>query len=277
MTRAPTPVVIAVAPNGARKTRADHPRIPLLPDDLAQCAEDIATAGASMMHVHVRDAHGRHSLDARDYRAATDAIRARIGDRLVLQLTTEAGGRYTAAAQMAAARALEAEAVSLAIREFFATPQDEVAAQAVIAELRAHGTLIQFIVHSPQDIAHAAELHAVGVLGDDLPNLLFVLGAYAGQRAGRPADLAPTLAVLPAGWPWSACAFGADELRCMAASALFGGHVRVGFENNLALPGGEPAADNAALVRATAAALAPLHMRAASAEEARRFFRHGRA
>ena len=75
-----TPVVIAVAPNGARKRRDDHPRLPLSPGELAQCAADCLAAGASMMHLHVRDAEGRHSLEPADYRAAIAAIRERTGD-----------------------------------------------------------------------------------------------------------------------------------------------------------------------------------------------------
>jgi 3-keto-5-aminohexanoate cleavage enzyme len=105
--------------------------------------------------------------------------------------------------------------------------------------------------------------------------VLFVLGAYAGKRAGHPSELLPMLAALPAGWPWSVCAFGPDEARCLATAALLGGQVRVGFENNLAMPDGTVAHDNAALVRAIAQALEPLRMRPATCPEARRFFRQG--
>jgi 3-keto-5-aminohexanoate cleavage enzyme len=95
------PVVICVAPNGARKTRNDHPRLPITPAELAHCAEECLRAGAAMMHLHVRDADGRHSLDAEDYRAALAAIRSRVGDELIVQVTTEAAGRYAPAQQIA--------------------------------------------------------------------------------------------------------------------------------------------------------------------------------
>lgn len=276
MTRAVSdPVVIAVAPNGARKRREDHPRLPLTPDDLAQCAEDCLAAGASMLHLHVRDATGRHSLEPGDYRAAVAAIRARIGDTLILQLTTEAGGRYAPAEQLACIEALEPEAVSLAIRELFATAEDAERAAEVVARLAAGGTLIQYIVYSPKDVARLVELHGTGALPQAAPNLLLVLGSYQDQREGRPGELLPMLAALPTHWPWSVCAFGSGEMRCMVSAALLGGHVRVGFENNLALPDGSTAPDNAALVRVTARALAPLQMRAATLTEARHFFREG--
>src|SRR5690554_6718411 len=95
------PFAIAVAPNGARRTKADHPRLPMLPDELARDAAEARAAGAAMIHLHVRDAEGKHSLDLGLYREAIAAVRDAVGDRLVVQATTEAVGRYTPREQMA--------------------------------------------------------------------------------------------------------------------------------------------------------------------------------
>jgi len=267
------PVMLAVAPNGARKSQRDHPRLPITPAELAQCAADCAAAGASMLHLHVRDASGRHSLDPADYRPAIEAIRARVGDELLLQLTTESGGRYAPREQMASMDALAPEAVSIAIRELFADAALHAEVGAFLARLAARGTLVQYIVYSADDVARCVRLQAEGAIPQAAPQLLLVLGAYAEGRAGRPADLLPMLAALPAGWPWSACAFGASELHCVVAAALLGGHVRVGFENNLQLPSGAVAADNAALIGVTRDALHGLGMRQSTFAETRRFLR----
>ena len=45
-----------MAPNGARKTRQDHPALPITPAELAACAAACRDAGASMLHLHVRQA-----------------------------------------------------------------------------------------------------------------------------------------------------------------------------------------------------------------------------
>ena len=270
------PVAIAVAPNGARRSRDDHPMLPTTPEQLAQCAADCLAAGAAMLHLHVRDTQERHSLDPDNYRAAIAAIRARIGDEMILQITTESGGRYAPPEQMACAEALAPEAVSLAIRELFRDPANEVAAGEFLSRIAARGTLVQYIVYTPDDLAHCARLQVAGLVPQVRPQVLFVLGSYAEQRAGSPIDLLPMLAALPAGWPWSICAFGPDELQCAAAAALLGGQVRVGFENNMLLPSGAAAADNAELVRATVAALAPLGMRPATCAEARSLYRDAR-
>ena len=64
-------VVVAVAPNGGRRTKADHPALPLTAGELARTAAECLEQGASMIHLHVRDQAGKHLLDAEAYRAAT--------------------------------------------------------------------------------------------------------------------------------------------------------------------------------------------------------------
>ncbi|MEO5763835.1 MAG: 3-keto-5-aminohexanoate cleavage protein [Casimicrobiaceae bacterium] len=269
-------MAIAVAPNGARKRRADHPRLPLTPGELAQCAADCLAAGASMLHLHVRDSEGRHSLDPADYRAALDAIRERVGDALLLQVTTEAGGRYAPTEQIARMRELAPQALSISVRELWSDPRAEDAAAAFIAELADRAALVQYIVYDAGDLARMARLHEQGTIRQTTPHVLFVLGSYAARRAGHPSELPPLVGALPAGWPWSACAFGAAELRCVTAAALLGGHVRVGFETNLLLPSGVTATDNGELVRASRDVLDRLGLRRATCAETRRLFRDSR-
>ena len=65
---------ITVAPNGARLQKSDHPAVPLSVDEIASTAAACWASGADALHLHVRDAQGKHSLDAGRYRAALDAI-----------------------------------------------------------------------------------------------------------------------------------------------------------------------------------------------------------
>jgi 3-keto-5-aminohexanoate cleavage enzyme len=51
------------------------------------------------------------------------------------------------------------------------------------------------------------------------------------------------------------CAFGRAEAAVAAAAAQLGADIRIGFENNLHLPDGRLAPDNAALVGAAVEAL----------------------
>jgi 3-keto-5-aminohexanoate cleavage enzyme len=113
-----SPVAIAIAPNGGRRTKADHHTLPMTPRELADAAAASLEAGACMIHVHARDTEGRHPLDAEAYRDVSAAIRHVVGDRLLIQITSEALGIYEPKTQMDVVRAVKPEAVSLELREF---------------------------------------------------------------------------------------------------------------------------------------------------------------
>jgi len=111
------PLIVMSAPNGAYKTQADHAALPMTPSDLAATAKQCLDAGANMLHLHIRDAQGRHSLDVQGYRDAIAAVRAAVGQAMVLQVTSEAAKVYQASAQIAMVRELKPEAVSVGLRE----------------------------------------------------------------------------------------------------------------------------------------------------------------
>ena len=122
------PLIITVAPNGARRGKADHPAIPLTPAEIGIEAARCQEAGAAMIHLHVRDAEGRHSLDPDLYRAAIAAVRKEAGSDLIVQVTTEAVGIFTPDQQIAAMQALQPEAFSVAVRELIPDAASETAA-----------------------------------------------------------------------------------------------------------------------------------------------------
>ena len=268
-----TPVPIGVAPNGARRSQGEHRALPIAPDELAACAVACQAAGASWFHVHVRDDAGGHTLDAGRYREAFAAIRKQVGPGLVLQMTTEAVGRYRPLEQIAAVEAVQPEAVSIAVRELLADEATLSRACGFVHHLAQAGTAVQFIVYDPADLQRLVALHAPGGKLHGCPEVLFVLGSYASRRAGHPRDLLPLLAGLPPHWRWSACAFGPTEAACLAAAAALGGGVRLGFENNVHLPDGSPAPDNAVQVIRMAHTLDVMGIPRASCRQTReRFF-----
>jgi len=263
------PVILAVAPNGARKTKADHPALPITAEEIAATAAACRVAGAAMIHLHVRDPDGGHSLDAATYRDAIAAVGAAVGRDLVVQVTSEAVGIYGPEEQMAMVRELKPEAVSLAVREIVPDGAAEPAAAAFLAWLAAEGILPQFILYSDEDLRRFDDLVARGVVPGERQLVLFVLGRYTKDKTSEPKDLMPFLAANTRDHVWSVCAFGPRETACAVAAAALGGHARVGFENNLHLPDGSLAADNAALVAAVAEGLRAIGARPATADEAR--------
>ena len=244
------PFIVMCAPNGARKTKDDHPALPIGAQALADCASAIVEEGASIIHAHVRDDDGGHSLDVDRYRDAIAAIRATVGDRLIIQVTTEACGVYSSAEQMAMVRELKPEAVSIALREF--NPDQDPDAAAFYSWLSAAGIFAQHILYSPDEVARFRALRESGVILESNPFVLFVLGRYTSDQQGDISALPDFVAAAGEDTVWAVCSFGNTEHDAAALAAANGGHIRVGFENNLLLPDGSMAEGNEALVRVAA-------------------------
>ncbi len=266
------PLIITAAPNGAYKQLSDHAQVPLTTSDLARAAKQCLDAGAAMLHLHIRDAQGRHSLDVQGYRDALAAVHAAVGDEMVLQITSEAAKVYQAPAQIAMVQALRPEAVSVGLREVDQPEIGEKGLADFFGWLAREKVMTQVIAYDVKDLQRWQDLRQRGVIPDAPWFMLFVLGRYTTGQQSNPTDLAPFVQAHSTGEPWAVCAFGATEHACVSAAAALGGHVRVGFENNLFLKNGEIAANNAALVQQAADATRSLGRPLASAAQIRERF-----
>lgn len=266
------PLIITSAPNGAYKQRVDHPQVPLTAHSLASTAKACLDAGASMLHLHIRDAQGGHSLDVQGYKNALLAVKAAVGDEMVLQITSEAAKVYQAPAQIAMVRALRPEAVSVGLREVDQPAIGEAGLTEFFGWLAREKVMTQVILYDVADMVRWQDLRARGVVPDAPWFLLFVLGRYSAGQTSNPTDLVPFVHAHTGAEPWAVCAFGATEHACVMAAAALGGHARVGFENNLMLKNGQVAPDNAALVAQAAEAARSLGRPLATARDIRQRF-----
>ncbi len=268
----PHPLLITVAPNGAYKQRSDHAALPLTSAELGQTAKQCLDAGAAMIHMHIRDAQGRHSLDVQGYRDAQQAVKAAVGDDMIIQVTSEAARVYKAPEQIAMVTALQPEAVSVGLREVDQPEIGDAGLAQFFGWLAKERVMTQVIVYDVADLQRWQALRAQGVVPDAPWSLLFVLGRYSVGQTSEPRDLLPFVMAHTGNEPWSMCAFGAGEHACATTAAALGGHVRVGFENNLLLNNGQVAPDNAALVRQVADSARVLGRSLCTAQQAREAF-----
>ncbi|WP_210495481.1 3-keto-5-aminohexanoate cleavage protein [Microvirga antarctica] len=266
------PVIITSAPNGARRQKSDHPQIPLTIAEIGYDAARCVAAGAAMVHIHVRDREGRHVLDADAYRDATREIRRQAGAGVIIQITTEAVGRYTPQQQMDLVDDVGPEACSIALKEIMPDDASEMAAARFFEACARTDCLIQHILYSPDEVRRFQTLGRRGLIPTTRASVLFVLGRYTAGEQSNPVEVIDFMNAWELALPWGVCAFGRREAACVTAAALFGGHARVGFENNLHLPDGRLAPDNAALVRCVADAATQLGIPPASSDEARAIF-----
>jgi 3-keto-5-aminohexanoate cleavage enzyme len=97
----------------------------------------------------------------------------------------------------------------------------------------------------------------------------FVLGVL-GQIPATVDNLIHMVRSIPEGSPWSVCAIGLNEFAMGTMAILMGGHVRVGFEDNIYLSKGVKARNNAELVEKVVRLAKELDREIATAEDARR-------
>lgn len=246
-----------VAPNGARRTKKDHPAIPLSPRELGECAAACQAAGATAIHTHVRDEAGGHTLDADLYKVAIEEIRSRTGPDFFIQITTEAVGIFSPADQRQAVMDVVPPGASLALSELFPqnNPQEELLTAEFLHRCDASGIAIQWIFYKPEDFSRFLALRNEGKIPAHHHDLLFVLGRYTTGQVSDPADLLAFLSILEApdanaDFLWSVCAFGHTETAALGAAMALGGHVRVGYENNLWRPDQTVSKSNAERVEA---------------------------
>ncbi len=250
------PTMIMVAPNGARRGKQDHPNLPITPDEVCAVAQDCADAGASVLHLHVRNNDAGHTINPDCYRIALEALAAKVGGNIVAQVTSEACGIYTAQEQMDMVWRVRPVAVSLGLNELVPEGSNEAHARKFFKWLKNESISPQFILYSADDVRRFIDLKERGIIPFERPFALFVLGRYAENQQSDPEDLDAFLEARgDEEFPWAMCAFGGRELACVEAAVARGGHVRVGFENNLHLPDGSLADSNTDLVAQAAACI----------------------
>ncbi len=243
---------IMVAPNGARRTKADHPQLPMTLPEVVATTQACAAAGADGLHLHLRDDDGAHILDAGLYAEALAELDRQMPGFYV-QITTEAVGRYTPAAQRALLQQITPVGASVALREVL-DDGDITATRDTFADCRARGIDLQLILYDQDDLKICDNF---GLQPDDY-KYLFVLGRYSAGQQSAPSDLAPFLQWLggkPDPLDWAICAFGRAEIDCLLAAHDAGGKMRIGFENAIHRADGTLARDNAERVSTLRAAL----------------------
>jgi uncharacterized protein (DUF849 family) len=249
------PVLIMVAPTGARRTLADHPALPVTEDAIVETAAACFEAGAGALHAHIRDSDGRHLLDE----AAYKRLLLRLAERapaMITQVTTESADRYRPAEQAALLDALKPRFASVAIRELFAA--GESFASDALRRAASNGVAVQYILFDDRDVEWLHDLSERGALPSGHHRVILVFGRYTANQESDVGALADRLATmkrlgLDRQTIWMACAFGRSETAVLEAAMAAGGHVRVGFENSLLHADGRTAANNQERVAVIAA------------------------
>ncbi len=282
------PVIITCALTGGAELSGKNTAVPVTPRELADSAIEAARAGAAIAHIHVRDPQTRRaSMKLELYREVVDRIR-QSGVDMLINLTTGAGASFIPGG---------AEPLIPDARSSLAHPDTRVAHVLALKpdvcslDVGSMNFGEVVFVNTPAHLRHMAraildnntkpELEVFELGHIRLARHLIDSGLIAspplfqiclGIPWGAPATPETMLAMrdhLPNGAVWAAFGIGAAQFPMVAQAVLLGGHVRVGFEDNLYLARGVPAPSNAALVEKAVRIVQELGEHPATPEEAR--------
>jgi 3-keto-5-aminohexanoate cleavage enzyme len=266
-----TSTLITVAPTGAETAKADWSALPTTLDELVETAKRCEAVGAAMIHVHIRDAEHRPTLDLG---RLTDTITAlRENTALVVQLST--GGAVTDPYDHRL-RVLDAAPDSCSLTmgtvnfgdDVFMNPWPFVTQLYQLTQEREIVPEFELF-----DLGQVAALHRLldkfGLPYGGKVHCDLVMGVPGGMPGTADALVAAVNGLPDEVTSWSATGVGRTTLPVAFAALSKGGHLRVGMEDTLTLAKGRPVTHNAELVE-RAAALATLAQRPSmSPDEAR--------
>src|ERR1035437_4321948 len=222
-TVAPVGTLITVAPTGAETAKSDCPQLPTTLAELVETAVACQDAGASLIHIHIREGEHRPSLDAEPDSCSLTCGTTNFGDDVFLNPFPFMAQLYR--------QAQEREIV----------PEFELFDLGHVAALR-------------------RLIDAYGLPFGGKVHVDFITGVPGGMP-GTPAALLAGIQALPAEvTSWAATGIGRSHLPIAAAALASGGHLRVGMEDNLSYAKGQPVQRNDELV-SRAADLARLMQR----------------
>jgi 3-keto-5-aminohexanoate cleavage enzyme len=239
--------VITVAGVGAEVTRLQQPNLPLLPDEVGEEYRRAHDAGAAIGHIHGRRPDGSPTQDLETFRAYADAIRARCP---ILQQFSTGGAVGMSVEERIAALALRPDMATLTLgtcnfgEDVFENSLPTI--RTILDRIREHGIVPELEIFDDGMLATADALIAKGLLRPPL-HFDFVLGV-PGSAAATPENLLHFARSIPPDCTWTVAGIGRHQTRMAALALAMGGHVRVGFEDNVYYRKGELADSNARFV-----------------------------
>lgn len=262
------PVMITAAMVGAEVTREQQPYLPITPAEIIASAVECYEAGASIIHIHVRDTAGNATQDAGLFREVVAGIRARCP--VITQVST-GGAVWMSAEERLQSIECEPDMATLTTgtvnfgNDVFMNNRGLV--ETFARRLRERSIVPEVEVFDTGMIDEALRLRGMGLISDPL-HFDFVMGVPGGIGPD-PAHLVHMVRSLPPGSSWSVAGMGRHQLTLATIALAMGGNVRVGFEDNIYYRKGQLARSNAELVARVARIATELDRPVATPDQAR--------
>jgi uncharacterized protein (DUF849 family) len=266
------PVIITVAITGAVPRKKDNPAVPVTPSEQVESTHEAFEAGASLVHIHVREPDESPGSDPELYARVQEGVRKHCPG-MIVQFST--GGRGREQSKRGAMLHLRPDMASLATGSvnfptaIYENPPDFV--EGLAKTMLEHDIKPEIEVFDLAMLYNAANLVKKGLVKDP-PHVQFVMGipnAMPARRSIFDFLRAELKEVLPRA-TWVAAGVGRHQWEVNQWCLEAGGHCRTGLEDNLRIEADRLAASNAELVKKVADACGRYGRRPATAAEARK-------
>lgn len=266
------PVVIAVAITGSVPRKKDNPALPVLPSEQIESTHAAFEAGASLVHIHVRNDDETPSSDPDRFAAVQEGVRKHCPG-MIVQFSTGGRGRDPAARGLSLVHRPDMASLSTGSVNFPTIVYENHATLVVdlATRMKAFDIAPEIEIFDLSHIHGARRLIEAGLMSAK-PHVQFVMGV---QNA-MPADerlldilLEETRRMIP-GATWTAAGIGREQARVMGWALTRGADaVRTGMEDNIRVSKDRLASGNAELVSIAAELIAHHDGRPATPAEAR--------
>lgn len=240
-------LIITACLTGAEVTRELQPNLPITPVEIAEAAYEAWKAGASIAHIHARKSDGTPTQDIEVYREIKKEIEKRCD--IIFQPST-GGAVWHSKEERIQPVYLKPEMASLSTgtcnfgNDVFMNSEEYMENFAKI--MMENGVKPEIEIFERGMIDNAMRLVKKGLLKTPI-HFDFVMGV-PGAIQGEPRDLMYLVSSIPQDCTWTVAGIGRYELPLAVMAIVMGGHVRVGFEDNIYYSKGVVAESNAQLV-----------------------------
>ena len=269
-------LIITAAICGAEVTKDNNPNIPYTVKEIGNEAESAYKAGASIIHLHVREDDGAPTQDKERFKACIDEIKSRIPDVIIQPSTGGAIGMSNEerlqpiylepTPEMAT---LDCGTMNFGGDEIFINTENTI--KYFAKEMNKRNIKPELECFDKGMVDMALQLHNQGFIKDPM-HFNFVLGVNGGIKASS-RDLIFLINSIPKKSTYTVCAIGRHEFPMVTLSITLGGHARVGLEDNIYLSKGILAKSNAELVEKVVRISREIGRDIASPHEARRILK----
>ena len=244
-------LIITAAICGAEVTKEHNPNVPYTVREIGIEAEKAFLAGASIIHLHVREDDGTPTQELKRFQISVDEIKERCPDVIILPSTGGAIGMSTEERLQPIFMKPQPEMATLDMGtmnyggdEIFVNTENTIINFA--KEMNSRGIKPELECFDKGMIDMALRLHKKGIIKEPM-HFNFMMGVNGGIAA-TPRDLLYLVNSIPKGSTFTVGGIGRYEFSMVSMSIVLGGHARVGFEDNIYLSKGVLAKSNSDLV-----------------------------